>query len=50
MSRSNLFLKVEMEHDEEEKPERLGDELCRQLLKFYGVRKAELSSFAKLEE
>ncbi len=50
MSRSNLFLKVEVEHDDEETPERLGEELCRQLMKFYGVRTAELSSYTVLEE
>jgi hypothetical protein len=50
MSRTNLFLKVEIEHDEEDRPERLGDELCRQLLKLYGVRTAELSSYTVVEE
>lgn len=50
MSRTNLFLKVELEHDPDEKPERIGDEICRHLLKLYGVRSAELSSFTKLEE
>jgi hypothetical protein len=50
MSRSNLFLKVEVEHEEDEPPERLGEQLCRQLMKFYGVRTAELSSFTVLEE
>jgi hypothetical protein len=50
MSRTNLFLKVEIEHDEDERPERLGEELCRKLQKLYGVRKAELSSFTVLEE
>ena len=42
MSRTNLFFKVEVEHDREEKPERIGAEICRQLLKLYGVRAAEL--------
>lgn len=50
MSRTNLFLKVELEHDEEEKPERLGEELCRHLMKFYGVRAAEMTNFTVLEE
>lgn len=50
MSRTNLFLKVELEHDPEEKPERIGDEICRHLLKLYGIRSAELSNFTKLEE
>ena len=50
MSLTNLFFKVEIEHDEKDKPEKLGDEICRQLMKFYGVRSAELSSFSVVEE
>ena len=50
MSRSNLFFKVEIEHDPQEKPERLGDEIVRRLLKIYGVQTAELSNFTTLEE
>ena len=50
MNRTNLFFKVEIEHDSEEKPERIGDEICRRLLKLYGVRSAELSNFTRLEE
>ena len=50
MSRTNLFFKVAIEHDPEEKPERIGEEICRQLLKFYGVREAELSNFTRLED
>jgi hypothetical protein len=50
MPKSNLFFKIEIEHDEKDTPEKLGDEICRQLLKFYGVRSAELSSFTTTEE
>ena len=50
MSRSNLFFKVEIEHDPDEKLERIGDEIVRRLLKVYGVRTAELSNFTTLEE
>jgi hypothetical protein len=50
MTRSNLFFKVEIEHDPDEKPERLGDEIARRLLKIYGVRTAELSNVTTLEE
>ena len=50
MIRTNLFFKVEIEHDREEQPERLGREICRQILKFYGVREAELTHFTKPEE
>ena len=50
MSRTNLFFKVEVEHDADERPERIGEQICRQLLKFYGVREAELSNFTRVEE
>jgi hypothetical protein len=50
MSRTNLFFKVEVEHDPEESPERIGAEIRRQLLRLYGVREAELSSFTRVEE
>jgi hypothetical protein len=50
MSRTNLFFKVEVEHDAEEKPERIGEAICRQIMKAYGVREAELSSFTPVED
>ncbi len=50
MKRTNLFFKVEIEHDAQDRPERLGDEICRKLLKVYGVRLAELTSVARVEE
>ncbi len=50
MNRTNLFFKVEIEHDEEDQPERLGREICRQLMKIYGVRAAELASFTRVED
>ncbi|HZT29955.1 MAG TPA: hypothetical protein VFA33_08740 [Bryobacteraceae bacterium] len=50
MRRSNLFFKVEIEHEEDERLERLGQEICRQILKIYGVRSAELSSFTQDED
>jgi hypothetical protein len=48
--RTSLFLKVMVEHDEKETPEKLGAELCRQLERNYVVREAELSSFSPVEE
>jgi hypothetical protein len=45
MKRTNLFFKVEIEHDSDERPERLGEEIRRILAKFYGVRDAELTHF-----
>ena len=50
MHRTNLFLKVVVEHDDEDQPERLGREICRQLMKIYGVRTAELANFTRVEE
>jgi hypothetical protein len=48
--RTHLFIKVVVEHDPKEQPEKLGAELCRQLEKNYIVRQAELSSFSKPED
>lgn len=45
MKRTSLFFKVEIEHDAEENPDRLGEEIRRKILKFYGVRDAELTHF-----
>jgi len=50
MHRTNLFFKVVIEHDDDDQPERLGREICRQLMKVYGVRTAELASFTRVEE
>ena len=43
MPRTDLFLKVEIDHAPEEKPEQLAAEICRHILKIYCVRSAELS-------
>jgi hypothetical protein len=43
-NRANLFLKVEVELDEDEQPERIGEEICRHIARMYGVRRAELAS------
>jgi hypothetical protein len=50
MSRTNLFFKVELEHEPGEKPERIGEEIGRQLRKFYGVRDVELSNYSTIED
>jgi hypothetical protein len=50
MSRTNLFLKVELEHDSDENPERIAEEIRRHVRKLYGVRDVELSSLTVLEE
>jgi hypothetical protein len=48
--RTNLFLKVVVEHDANEMPEKLGAELCRQLERNYLVREAELANFSKVDD
>ena len=47
MPRSDVYLKVELEIDEDEKPERVAAELCRLIRKTYGVRNAEVSSIVE---
>jgi hypothetical protein len=44
MQRVDLYIKVEVELDEDEAPERIANEICRMLQKLYYVRSAELSS------
>ncbi len=44
MQRVDLYIKVEVELDEEEKPERVAAEICRQIQKNYYVHSAELSN------
>jgi hypothetical protein len=50
MSRTNLFFKVELEHDADENPERIGNDIVRHVKKLYGVRDVELSSITIEEE
>jgi hypothetical protein len=50
MIRSNVFLKVQIECHEPEKPETIAEQLCRGLMKLYGVRSAEVSSVTLVEE
>jgi hypothetical protein len=44
MKRMDLYIKVEVELDENEKPEKVAEEICRQIQKIYVVRSAELSN------
>lgn len=44
MKRVDLYIKVELELDEDEKPEKVASEICRQLEKLYLVRRAEVSN------
>jgi hypothetical protein len=45
MARTDLYIKVTVDHDEDEPPDRLGKEICRQVEKVYGVRNAEVQNF-----
>ena len=44
MKRFDLYLKVVLDLDEKENPDRLAAEICRQIRKVYGVREAEVSN------
>ncbi len=47
---TNIFIKVEVEHDESETPEQIAGRICRQVVKVYGVRSAELQSFTRRDD
>ena len=42
-------MKVEIDIDEKEHPERLASEICRQIRRVYGVRSAEISNIVEKE-
>lgn len=44
MLRTDLHIKVELEHNEDEKPQKLAAEISRQLMRIYGVRNVEISN------
>jgi len=50
MPRTDLHLKVELEHGDDEQPQRLAAEICRQVEKIYGVRRAEVSNLISRDE
>ena len=45
----DLYIKVEVELDQDEAPERIANEICRMLQKMYFVRSAELSNAVSRE-
>src|ERR1700748_3717185 len=49
MKRVDLYIKVELELEEEEKTERVAGEICRQLEKLYMVHRAEVSNVVARE-
>lgn len=44
MKNIDVYIKVEVDLDESEHPQRFAEELCRVLKRVYGVRKAEVSN------
>lgn len=44
MQRVDLYIKLELDLEDDEKPERVAGEICRQLEKLYFVRSAEPSN------
>ncbi len=44
MKRVDIYVRVEVDLDEDEAPERIIREICRHLEKLYAVRKAELTN------
>ncbi len=49
MRRIDVYLKVELDLDPKESPERVAAEICRMVNRVYGVRKAEVSSIMPRE-
>lgn len=44
MKAIDVYLKVEVDLEDDENPKRFAEELCRALRKIYGVRRAEVST------
>lgn len=44
MTRTDLYLKIQLDLPDTEKPEKLAAEICRQVKKIYGVRSAEVQN------
>lgn len=49
MARLDIFIKVQIDSNGEEKAEKLGSEICRQVEKVYGVRTAEMINYVEHE-
>ncbi len=44
MARTDLYLKVTLDLPDPAQPQKLAAEICRQIVKIYGVRKAEVQN------
>jgi hypothetical protein len=49
MARTDVYLKVELDLDEKEAPDRVAAELCRMIRRVYGVRQAEVTNMVERE-
>ena len=49
MARFDIYLKLETEVTKDESPEKLASEICRQLMKQYGVRSADKVNYVLQE-
>lgn len=45
MARTDMYIKVVVDHEKEDSPQMLAAEICRQIEKVYGVRTAELTNY-----
>lgn len=50
MPRTDIYIKVEVDHDKEETADAIGSELVRQLKKLYVVRRAEVTNHVRKSE
>lgn len=50
MSVSNLFFKVEVEHDPGESLDRIASDIRRHIVRLYGVREVEFTNATTMEE
>jgi hypothetical protein len=49
MARTYIYIKVEIDLDDKEKPDRIANEICQKVSKVYGVRTAEVTSMVERE-
>ncbi len=50
MAKVQIYLKVVVDLDEGEHPQRLSREICRVVQRVYGVREVEVSNIVQIEE
>jgi hypothetical protein len=49
MRRADVYLKLELDVEEDDTPEKVAAEICRIIRKVYGVRTAEVSAIVEKE-